>query len=391
VVERRAAGSAAAWDHALQERIRGVLTRAKALPGCFVWALWREKEPPADGPLRTIAACYEALAEAAEVMAQVDRPATERDEEDVHDAMLILAEAQSMLRAALELSWLTRADQDQLDAHLWVRHNSALRQVFIKRHMRLDDPADPANAEDLRARTAALLARVRSRTDRSRKVQQALNRIRHHARLLLRDEGEESPHHWKKIAAALEELVEGGVRPSDRRLRDALGDAAGFEPPPEATTALLRTALSSAAESGNEREPDNDAGVDREWSARVAQARSLLAGGSLVLIGGEPRPDAIARLQEALGAKAVYWPALTEHGSGAAMQAPIERPDTAAVAVIVKLAGHLHAEEARGYARSAGKPCVTLKAGYSPEQVAEALIEQADDQLSGRLSDPAGR
>lgn len=377
VVERRAMGSAAAWDHALQERIRGVLARARALPGCFVWALWREKDPPADGPLRTIASCYEALAEAAETMVQVDRP--DNADGDLSEAMVVLAEAQSMLRTALVLSWLTRDDQDQIDAHLWLRHSSAMRNVFIERHMRLDDPADPASAEDLRARIAAVLARVRSRADRAKRSQQVLNRIRHHARALARDDGD-AAHHWKRIAEAVQDLADGGVRPSDRRLREALGAAAGLQAPAEWNTPLLRSALAAAAPPDEEDVAEHAA--DRDWSGRVLAARSLLAGRSLVLIGGEPRAEAIARLREALGAGEVYWPALSEHGSGAAMRAPIERPDTGAVAVIIKLTGHLHADEAREYARGAGKACVSLTGGYSPEQVAEALLGQAERQLS---------
>jgi hypothetical protein len=64
------------------------------------------------------------------------------------------------------------------------------------------------------------------------------------------------------------------------------------------------------------------------------------------------------------------------------MRAPILRAETSLVMVLVKLAGHLHMEEAARYARMAGKPCIYLRAGYNPEQVAEAVLQQASAQLS---------
>jgi hypothetical protein len=55
------------------------------------------------------------------------------------------------------------------------------------------------------------------------------------------------------------------------------------------------------------------------------------------------------------------------------------------VLVLIKLTGHLHADEAQRYARAAGKPCVYLPAGYNPEQVAEALVQQAGERLRERV------
>lgn len=53
------------------------------------------------------------------------------------------------------------------------------------------------------------------------------------------------------------------------------------------------------------------------------------------------------------------------------------------VVVIIKLTGHLHAEEAREYAEAAGKPCVLLSGGYNPEQVAMAILAQVSERLKG--------
>lgn len=61
---------------------------------------------------------------------------------------------------------------------------------------------------------------------------------------------------------------------------------------------------------------------------------------------------------------------LSEHGSAEPLRAPIARPETSVVLLLIKLTGHLHAESARQFARDSGKPSVHLTAGYNPEQIA---------------------
>ena len=100
-----------------------------------------------------------------------------------------------------------------------------------------------------------------------------------------------------------------------------------------------------------------------------------------MIIGGEPRQEAIDRISDAFLPSGVEWVQLSEHGSGDPMRAPIARQDTRLVLVLIKLTGHLHAEEARSYARQAGKSLVFLPAGYNPEQIAEQVLEQAHQKL----------
>ena len=104
-------------------------------------------------------------------------------------------------------------------------------------------------------------------------------------------------------------------------------------------------------------------------------------GQGIVVIGGERNAEAVQRLTEAFELKDAEWVELTEHGPGTPMRAPIYRPDTAVVIVIIKLTGHLHSDEARDYAAAAGKPCVMLSGGYNPERVAAEIMEQASDRL----------
>lgn len=71
------------------------------------------------------------------------------------------------------------------------------------------------------------------------------------------------------------------------------------------------------------------------------------------------------------------------------MRAPIHRPETRLVIVLIRFAGHLHAEEARQHTADANKPCILLPAGYNPEQIAEHVITKAADRLTMPAPDGA--
>lgn len=145
-------------------------------------------------------------------------------------------------------------------------------------------------------------------------------------------------------------------------------------------TGIIARALALKGDAGKG-EVKRAGAEEREWSGAVLAVRDLLRGKRMVIIGGEPNAEAAQRLTQAFELKEAEWVELTEHGSGAPMRAPIHRADTGVVVVIIKLTGHLHAEEAREYAAAAGKPCVMLSGGYNPERVAAEILEQASDRL----------
>ena len=366
-IERRAAVGDPEREPGYVARVSEMIAEAKALPGCFLWVFFREKPQPADDGLRTIAESYDALADAAELVSEVEGP--DRSARAA-EAFRLLAEASSALRVALEKTWLTSPDADQDQAHAWLRTETDYRGIFVPRFMRLDDPADPAQAADLRGRIAAVRREHHDRQSAQKQAGKLLNQARYHAHQIMEKPPEEAAHDWKKLSAAITALAAAGIQPEDARVVDAVAPLRGREPAD--ADPLLRRALAPPP-----REEPEEAVPERGWSERVAEVRGMLAGRRVVVIGGEPRPESVARIEEAFGLAACDWLRLTEHGSGRAMAAPIAQPDTALVLVLIKLTGHLHADEAREYARAAGKPLVLLKAGYNPEQIAQAVLEQA--------------
>lgn len=385
-VERRATAAGSLEERKAVERLNEMIAQAKAMPQCFLWVFWRNQVQPDDATLEQIAASYDALAEATALVRRVDGAGTPRPAGEETTALRLMAAATSALREALATTWLSADDQDQSETYAWLRREAAARRIYIDRHMTADDPADPANTAALRAQIEAEAKRAEEREAAARKVRNALGQTRYHAGLLAKGGPEEAPAHWLKIAEAIRRLEELGVPASDRRVAEAVGPAAAATWTPNAAApdhlagvVARALALGEAAKGeGDRAERETE---ERVWSDGVLAARSLLRGRRMVIVGGERYAEAARRLTQAFELSEAEWVVLSEHGSGQPLRAPIQRADTAVVVVIIKLTGHLHAEEARQYAAAAGKPCVMLSGGYNPERVAAEILEQASDRL----------
>lgn len=379
-MRRRAAQGDPGREPPVLEEMTSMLAQAKAMPGCFLWVFWKHEEQPPDDVLEQIAQCYEGLADAARLLLAVDAGHEGPVGERATEAMHLMARCTSALRVALGHTWLTSPDADQDTAHNWLRRQSALRRVYIAKHMRLDDPAKPETIGEARTLMAGMLAEWEERAKAQKRVTSLISTVRYHAKRVV-VAGSAELNDLFKACDALAQLEALGVRPEDDRVLEALGASThamwtGEDP----RRALLDRAL-HAAQADTELEDAADAAVPREWSTRVKELRAAIRGTTVVLIGGERRSAAADRIREAFELAEVEWIRLNEHTSGAPMAAPIARANTSLVIVLVKLTGHLHAEEASGYARKHGKPCVYLKAGYNPEQIADATLSQAGTAL----------
>jgi len=373
-IERRHDRDDPVREPALKTRLDEMIATAKRdMSDCFLWVLWPHEEQPPDDRLREIASCYDAVAESAALCERAIDPDGRLSNGEVQQAFQLLAEASSALRVALGATWLTDDDTDQEESHLWLRRETSVRGIFVERHMKLDDPAVPARAGEVIAEAKRLLAMNDARVTSARKIDQLFNKAAYHARRV-RNDPEPDRHDFETINVVMEELRTRGIGPTDVRVAEFREGLDGIEFP---------TDLPPHDHLTFESRPTNATPSDTtpHWSERVGDARQLLEGGRIVVIGGESRPEAIARMEDAFGAT-VEWVELTEHGSGARMQAPIERPDTRVVLLLIKLTGHLHADEAREYARAAGVPCINMEAGYNPNMIAEQVIGQAGVRLA---------
>ncbi|WP_234009243.1 hypothetical protein [Deinococcus sp. NW-56] len=114
--------------------------------------------------------------------------------------------------------------------------------------------------------------------------------------------------------------------------------------------------------------------------AHVQQARTLLQGRRVLLIGGQPDPVREAALTDALGLAGLDWVATDAYHNGLAAGVRI-RPDTALVILAVRWIPHAH-NLIRQEARSRGVPFVMLPGGLSVSNVAWHVTGQVSRQLS---------
>ena len=295
----RLKAEAARWAADCQRRSAGPAPTDPALAAWagrlsdgFYWSNARGDAIPDLAPLDDAGGSFEALAEALTLAAHEGRGGL------IARALPLLAEAQSAARQALRRLGMAD-DPDQVMAYEWVRDAAARYRLYLKRHMRADDPADPCRWPDLLARIAA-----RAGVDRP------------------------APH-----------------PPAPARLR----------PPEEATRG-------------------------EDWTAEVSEARRLLGGRGVVLIGGSCRPAAAAALRAALGTDDLTWIETKEHQSVASFASAIARPEVALVLLAIRWSSHSFGEVKR-FCDRLGKPLVRLPGGYGPNQVAAQILAQCSHQL----------
>lgn len=111
----------------------------------------------------------------------------------------------------------------------------------------------------------------------------------------------------------------------------------------------------------------------------VIQARALLSGKRVTLLGGVPRPAHHAALMRDLDLAELDWvpSEAYQHGTHAAAHVP---EDTAVVILAVRWMGHAH-NTLRDVARERGVPYVLHPGGLNPSSVAYQVLRQVSEQL----------
>ena len=111
--------------------------------------------------------------------------------------------------------------------------------------------------------------------------------------------------------------------------------------------------------------------------------RDLLAGKSIVLIGGRRRRDSQEALRKAFGLTSLIWIETREHQSIESFKPIIARPEVVMVLLAIRWSSHGFGE-VRHLCDRHGKPLVRLPGGYSPNQVAAQILTQSSEQLACR-------
>ncbi|QDU65435.1 hypothetical protein [Engelhardtia mirabilis] len=219
-----------------------LLSAASELPRCNLWAFDRRRATPTAEALELCAQAYANLSKAVEVVRSVDRWMEGLDAPP-EKLLFLAAEAQSSLWAALGVAGV-ESDPDQLDLFIWVREIGAAHRIFVARHMRMEDPADPTKWAELAEKLDAFGERITSEEKQRKDHDKLLGKLEYELGRLERAHDDPSKVvAWDGVVRALTDWVSGGRPANSREICDLLREHVeampeGVELTPEAKQVL---------------------------------------------------------------------------------------------------------------------------------------------------------
>lgn len=364
------------FEREIAPRDKQIIKKATEL-GCFLW-MSRKDSPKPDSNTEWVilAECYVALADASDCLNDLIHLGNGCIE-FLKEALDLMAEAQSALHSIVDAIH-TSPDKDQAEAFSILRELSTAHKVYIQRHMKFSDPANPDDAESISARATALQARISDRVKSERQRVQLLGELQN--ALGQSEDVKVSEETFRDVVEIVESLIDNGVAPSNPELRSVLFPAVDQLEPMATSSKKLAAAIKSCRSIQRvNSDTSSTTSPDSQPSELVEEARNLLAGGKLVVIGGEERKHHIDDLDEAFDTENI-WAGSSKHTSYKNFESLISRSDVAAVVLLVKWASH-EFRKIKKYCDKYGKPLVRLGGGYNRNQVAKQLLNQASHRL----------
>lgn len=360
-----------------------IISRAKALPDCFLWMCHRSGPSPTNLNLwDDVAGCFEAVADVLSLLRQIQSQ-PEDSQAVLENALDLLAEGQSALKVAIEAIDGT-ADADQVRAYEWLRQIAYEKQIYIQRHMRADDPAEPTRWSDLAGRIEAIESQWQQNQKRAKERRKLIGKVRHKLSLLTGN-SEYDDGQWQQIIKTVEELLSSGLPASNTDLRELLLPKLDSLPDlpelPQGFQSVLREIDRVLAN-----RPQAETATEQVLAKEVIEVAKRLKDRSMVLIGGDRRPASYHSIKEAFSLKELIWIETREHQSIEGFEPHIARHDVAVVLLAIRWSSHAFGE-VDAFCRRYGKPLVRLPGGYNPNQLALQIMSQCSERLPVLESD----
>lgn len=274
-----------------------------------------------------------------------------------------------------------------MEVFRWLKSTTRSRQVFVARHMRLDDPADPAQWNERSRAISAMQDRISERERQAHERKHALSKLCYHARKL-QDAGPEADvtSDWKVLLEATDRLLAMGVKASAKEIRELVIPIEDRLPEGIPVTDGWRQVDRHIDEylALLEAEQVEQRPV-RQRSPEVETAAELLRGRRMVLIGGQERPRSREALIRELELGDLAWITSAEHASLDTFEPDIIREDTDVVVLMIRWTSHSHGG-VRKFCEDHDKLFVRLPGGYSPNQVAGQVMSQIGERLRQRAA-----
>ncbi|MCC5787587.1 MAG: hypothetical protein JJU33_12910 [Phycisphaerales bacterium] len=358
---------------------KALIERARDLPNCYAWMLDPYASLPDDRALDDAAGNYECVADAFALTMHI----IEHDsapEGFLERAYELLAESCSALRVQLDrLGFLPDADQD--DAFNWLRTRVFEDQIYIARHMRLSDPADPALWTDRQERIGAIADELDQVVSFAKHRRQHLNKLGYIAKRWDDFDADEKRTQTDTLVETVERLIELGLKPSDPGIRDALIGMLDDLPPADDLPGRVGEAVRFADEHLARTEADQPPQQRRETrSPEAEKAAALLKGKVAVIIGGQCRPRSRDALRDGLNLAELRWIATRPHEPIDNFASQVIRDDVDLVMLAIRWSSHCF-ENVKALCDAHGKPFVRLPRGYGVNQVASEVLNQVSEVM----------
>jgi hypothetical protein len=349
----------------------------------FLWML----DPRIVNPLATeraalLAANFETVEEALELWQRCE------GEEEETAAVQLLAEAQSALRAAIVQ---TRSKNDPLNPWFDPDQRAVFQELrAFAGHMRmyvsyltLDEPADPQAHAERRQKIEAVSARVENRLQEAKRRRERLNRLKYHASRLHRG-SHNIAHDVQCLDEAVRELVSIGLAESalefDELLRPILQHLGE-----DTASAVLQRVIRFIREREASGSDGQMLSASDSPTPEVKKLAQLLGGKKIVMIGGRPRKEAIAKIEQAFATE-VIWPPSVPHQSHYDFKPMITNEEVGLVLLLIRWSSHSYAA-IEALCKAHGKLLVRVPGGYNVNSLANAVLAQVGKQLIGSIKD----
>ncbi|MEM6673593.1 MAG: hypothetical protein AAF726_12175 [Planctomycetota bacterium] len=384
----------------LATRERSLRARLAKLPDTSTWMLdqpfgLRATEPEAFDVSDEVAEKLELVANSYETLAFAVEMAIDLDEQGLFKGgpppafLYLLAEAQSALLAALAEA-PTRSDSDQRDVFMWLKEQTTRHRIYVDRHMRLDDPADPKGASALEDRIRQTARDLLEERKTRRQRGQLLNKIKYHVRKLL-DDGELRAAEVESLDAAIGQWREAGLESGEPALVDAVqalrefareDDAAG-----DGVEALLKLLdrIPEPRGARTRRGGGSSSGKDPKRTAEIlAEVRELLEDRTVVLLAPAHALDERESLESELGAASIDFVSVDVKGDADERWKTLSSCLDADDVDVFLLGVRLESEEYQRFKEECLErktPFVRLPGSLAPSAVAHQITRQVGWRL----------
>lgn len=340
--------------------------------GCDIWMCRPSFTLPASlDSLVTLADWFDVTADAIQLAVQVgladDSPII-----GVEDFLPLVAEAQFGLRVAVH-EVCSRTDSDQFASYLWVREVCSKQRLFLSCYLRADEPLNLPDIEDLRSRILDVQRLIDERKMRASKQKRLFGKLDYLKKAASID--------WPVVAKTIEELVGLGIPPSDRRIRDRIGRNISDVPESDEWPKGFRLALREISKVQQAITTSVDPQDQADQSVEIESVSEWLEGRTVVLIGGDCRPDRKKAIEQSLRLSELVWVETSPGMSVSRFESFVARSDVAVVLLAIRWVSHSYGA-VQQYCDKYGKPFVRLPGGLGVNQIAEQIMKQCSERLA---------